>query len=344
VESKRRGRLTLFLTLVAMFAGLFAAFSLRRARDAERERAKLALRHARLRALFEDNADAIFAVDGDGAIADVNPAAVELTGRARRELEGLHFERLVDGDAAPAIRGALARALDGECATLDLPLVHATGEAFIAAAQVLPAGSERPAAAVHVVARDVTLERIAQAQYDELAARVDRLPEITAAGQRTTAEQIEAALAAAAAELGRECGFIGAFDGNGLRVVARSGERALSLGFHLPCPPELLGVLAADTNPNAAGALENVLGAKIAAGFDAAWRETLAAPLLVDGALFGTLVFGAFARTGRPVTRYDRSYLRLLAAMIATALERERRADRHDAPPAFGSGAILDAR
>ena len=140
------------------------------ARAAER---RLRESEARKTAIFESAMDAILAVDGAGAVAELNPAAEVMFGRDRDAALGAP---LVDWLAPGSGRDAIAQLLaDGASpvlgARVELTAVRADGTAFPAELSITRVGREAPASYT-VFVRDLTESHRAR---DELVRGRDRL-------------------------------------------------------------------------------------------------------------------------------------------------------------------------
>lgn len=135
-------------------------FQVCRGVPAEEVAAYLSREH-RLRALLERVNDAIFTVDPDGRLQDVNARFCQLVGRAAHELLGTRLREL----AAPAsvsvlVAGLAVAARDGEVRGIEVALVDASGAERIMDVSVTrivdAAGTSIGAQAI---AHDVTQER-----------------------------------------------------------------------------------------------------------------------------------------------------------------------------------------
>ena len=112
-------------------------------------------REERARSLFENSLDAILVQDTDGIILDANPAACQLQGRPREELEGMSALELVPPEDQATALGTYTRMLTGEISRVESRTLSATGEVIpvdISASAFEYAGGQ--AVLLHV--RDIT--------------------------------------------------------------------------------------------------------------------------------------------------------------------------------------------
>lgn len=120
-------------------------------------------REDRYRELVESNPGAVIHLDADGAITFVNPAAVDLTGRARDDLilEATSLTSLVLEESRDRLHAAIAEALGGTPRRdVEFQLQHADGRLRSATASFQPLLDEQgDTQGVVVLAQDRTRER-----------------------------------------------------------------------------------------------------------------------------------------------------------------------------------------
>ena len=140
-------------------------------RAAEHERS---VSEQRYRALFSRNLDAVFGLDIDGSIVDVNPAGVELFRRRREELVGADVLGLIDPSHRDEARVAIGAALSGAAQGLEVLLTHPDTTTSHADFDLLPIVVDGEVAGVYGMARDVT-DRKRREAYLEYRASHDLL-------------------------------------------------------------------------------------------------------------------------------------------------------------------------
>ena len=140
-------------------------------RAAEHERS---VSEQRYRALFARNLDAVFGLDGEGRIVDVNPAGVDLFRRDRAQLVGSPVLVLIDAPHHGEARLALDAALSGTARDLEVLLRRPDGTTCHADVGLLPIVVDGEVAGVYGMARDVT-DRKRREAYLEYRASHDLL-------------------------------------------------------------------------------------------------------------------------------------------------------------------------
>lgn len=137
-------------------------------------RRRLEARHRRLAderyaSLFENNADAVVAVDSSGAIEDANPAFSLLSGYALEELAGVAFASLVP----PADRGKILKGLDrvrrSGPRTQETSLIHKKGREIEVELMTVPIQVDEEIVGAYQIARDLTERRQLEERLEERA-------------------------------------------------------------------------------------------------------------------------------------------------------------------------------
>ncbi|TVP69165.1 MAG: diguanylate cyclase [Nitriliruptor sp.] len=162
-------------------------------RAAEHERS---ISEQRYRALFSRNLDAVFGLDIDGCIVDINPAGIELFRRRREELVGSSVLGLIDTSYRDEARVAIGAALSGTAQGLEVLLTHPDGTTSHADFDLLPIVVDGQVVGVYGMARDVT-DRKRREAYLEYRASHDLLTGL--ANRSRLYQEIEERLAAGAA-------------------------------------------------------------------------------------------------------------------------------------------------
>ena len=131
------------------------------------------------RRLVATSPDAVFVLDAQGRIAEVNAAVERLTGYAPRDMLGGDFGRFVAPEGLEQAMTLVGRLMagDAEHVEAEIPVRHRSGEIRIVHASARAIVVEGARVGIHGVARDVTDERKTIARQRLLGAAFDDLPD-----------------------------------------------------------------------------------------------------------------------------------------------------------------------
>ncbi|GAC1310914.1 MAG: hypothetical protein NVSMB19_25250 [Vulcanimicrobiaceae bacterium] len=110
----------------------------------------------RLRALFENNPEAIATYDLGGLLRGGNAASMRLVGLSADAVRGVHFADHVAFEALPATTLAFARTIGGEATEFQTTLVRADGERRTVLANLFPNSIDGKIVGVYAIVRDIT--------------------------------------------------------------------------------------------------------------------------------------------------------------------------------------------
>jgi len=127
----------------------------------------------RYRSLFDNHPDAVFSVDSDGTVLDVNHGCTVLLGYDSAEMTGRSFELLIASDQREEVRAQLARAFGCAATVHAVPLGNRDGCNVNVDITTIPILLQGGAAGAYYVAHDLTAQR-------ELEARLIQAQKMTA--------------------------------------------------------------------------------------------------------------------------------------------------------------------
>jgi PAS domain S-box-containing protein len=172
--------------------------------------------------------------------------------------------------------------------------------------------------------RELELHRsieIRQRQHESMR----RLNEIAALSHLPLAEQLERALRVGAELYGLELGIVSQVNGDIYRIFAHvSPSNILHDGQEFALGDTYCKITL---DSGTVVAIEQMATSRFASHpcYEAFKLETyIGAPVLVDGAVFGTVNFSSSAAYGREFDETDREFIALLARWVGSVLERER--------------------
>jgi len=196
-------------------------------------------------ALFEENPDAVFALDPQGRCTTANPAAAELTGTPVQELVGKPFGDLVAPEHRARARRAFEKALDGAPQRLDVDIQPRHARRRALRVGLVPIVEGDRATGVLGIAEDVTEQRQAERELHAARAEAERRAREDAALRRaaetvarafTDQEIIDAIAEGALIATGADGAFVERIvdGGRDLVVATVTGEWTPELGARRP--------------------------------------------------------------------------------------------------------------
>lgn len=134
----------------------------------------LAESEQRYRSLFEHNPDLVFAVDAEGRITAMNPAAERASGYRVDELLGKPYTTLLFEEDHPQARKIFEMTKKGHGRSLEFAMRSKKGERVVLSFTSVPIVVEGQVVGVFGIAQDVTQQRLAQAAENERRERISR--------------------------------------------------------------------------------------------------------------------------------------------------------------------------
>lgn len=129
----------------------------------------------RLASLLDCTSDAVFSLDRDGRLTDVNAAAETLSGFSRQDLIGKHFAEFLPPDQSAAPMESVRRALAGEPQRSEAVILHREGRKVELDVTAVPIKIDGEVTGAFGVARDVTRRNQAERRISMLVETGRRL-------------------------------------------------------------------------------------------------------------------------------------------------------------------------
>ncbi len=285
----------------------------------------------RMLSFLDHNPDCIAVYDHAGLLIFSNPARTKLFEPGADGGLGRPMTELVDPQSMPAVALAFERALGGNTATTEGRLQTSPGQWIEMDSILFPYVVEGERAGVVVVSKDVSAKRFARAESELQTRRIAALYEIAAAHGRTVSQQIHEALTVAAANLGCEAGVVTEIVEGVTSVRAILGVTSeLEVGNDFELAGTLSERIIQEDRVWEAGDLRasdaSAAGALTATG----WRHLVAMRIDVGGRVFGTFAVGSAVPRSTPLREVDRAFVRVVAALVGTMIERGRQERKLD--------------
>ena len=234
------------LMAVAAAVGAMAAFVLGRGPFASRAARRDATASERVfRSLFEQNPDAVFALDPEGRCTTANPAAEALTGIPVKDLIGARFGDIVAPEHRARTQRAIRKALHGAAPRFDLEFRPRHGGRRALRVGFVSIVERGRTTGILAIAEDVTEQRRAERELHAARAEAERRAREDAALRRaaetvarafTDEEIIDAIAEGALIATGADGAFVERIvnGGKDLVVATVTGEWTPELGARRP--------------------------------------------------------------------------------------------------------------
>lgn len=294
-------------------------------RDVTREHAMrqaISATNERLQSLLDNNTETVLTLDRRGACVAANNAVHDLLGYDIDDLRGSRYRKLLEDPALPE-EGRFREALrTGKTMAFRTICRHRDGREIEIECRTVPIVVDGRSEGAYIIGNDITeasrLARLVEAR----AKRVRALYLISASKATSSREQIDAALELALETLDMQYGYVGAIEGDAIRIEHGAGPSpAAAVGAVVP----LRATYVRETLDLGDVLAMSDLAAEHARSPDAPvypdWHGYISAPILVDGRAHGAI--GFLSRRIEDFDEFDRDFVRLVAALVAAALERD---------------------
>jgi len=274
----------------------------------------------RFRSIFEHHSDAALAIDTLGNYLLVNAPMERLSGFRAEELNGNAF-KLTPPDFALQVHEAVSLALAGTPTRYDGQLMCKDGTRCDVSADLIPMLEDGRVVGVYGFFKDVgeikRAQRLERTQRDRF-----RAVSVLAAASGDVGKVIERTLTFAIESLKADAANVALLHGDAMTIVHGAGdtyERGIivpveqTFSRHVIGLRDVLVVRDADEEPWLSDSAHKWQP----------WRSYLATTLFLDGAAAGVLSF--VSRNPRVDDEADGDFVLVIASLIASALERERR-------------------
>lgn len=279
----------------------------------------LAATTRRLRSLLADNADAVLTVALDGTCIDANAAATTLFGYERQELLGRGFTTLATQGLFPGddIFPDVLRA--AQTLKYHATYAHKLGSSLDVECSAIPIVVRGVTEGAYVIARDITAATRLATSVSAQAKRTHALYLIAAATSTTDTKQIDAGLALVLEALEMQYGYVGQVIGDSIHMEHVAGEHLLEAGAVIELAHTHVRETLACGDVFAIDDLSDPANVKRGVPAYREWHGYISAPLSIAGRPYGAI--GFLSKRVVPFNDYDRDFIRLVAALISSALE-----------------------
>lgn len=262
--------------------------------------------------LFSNNPDGIILLSTDGVILDVNQALLNMSRRPREHVVGQHFGVFLQGNELERGWSFFRRALEGESVHFEISSTRGDGSVLLVETTLFPKYAQGVAVGAYGAFQDITDQKIVLRKLEMQAQRMRDLYVLATTPEYTDA-QIMSTLQTGCRLLGVESGaIVDATDGmhlevrfDSLELFAGDDEHVLSLARRVMARSETVAVHVGE--PHESG-----------------YRTWIGSRLVVSGTVRCVLIFFSRTQRDQPFEEIDVDTVALMAALVASALERRR--------------------
>ena len=273
--------------------------------------------------LFDGIALPLIELDAHGRYRRIN-AEFERFGGATRALGFRLFEEDVDAVDLVALRTALARVILGEHVQVELAIVRRDGRSCVMRCSFTPIVVNREIEGSYVALEDVSeMRELAQRERQRSERMRELLALATASGLEFDA-QIERVMRFGVESLGADACFVTVVKGDAVIVERCAGATDIPVGMEIAYgrtySRDVFGtdvVLAIDDTAAGTWRLDPATEWQ-------GWRSILLTTIWVEGVPYGTVSFESRRpRSEGSFDDADKDFMRLLAALLGSAMERD---------------------
>jgi two-component system, NtrC family, sensor kinase len=205
--------------------------------DEFRARQAIAKSEMRYRNIFDGASDAIYTLDASGAFTSVNGATCEMSGYSHDELIGRSLAPFLDEEERPAIIEHFRAARGGEPRHFECHVTRKDGLRLLCSVTHTPVRSDDEIVGVLGIARDVTGQRRAALEREQLRRQLGQSQKLEAIGQLVSgvAHELNNPLAAvmAYAQLALASASLPADERSAVETILHESKRAARIVSNL---------------------------------------------------------------------------------------------------------------
>lgn len=278
----------------------------------------------RFRSIFEEHSDAVVALTHEGIYQHVNAAMERLTGFSKEELVGTSSERLTAAEYLDLARENLRFVLDEGLAThYDSALVCKDGERRETSIDLIPMRVHGRVDSACVIIKDVSELRAVERREALQRDRVRAVSLLSAAHARNAGSQIQETLRFAVTSLAVDACTAVLRENDQWHALYTVGSPLRvgepypldqSYSRHIFGSRDVLTINDTDEQPWKSDVAHNQ-----------GWGSMIASTIFVADHAEGIVSFSSRARRHAPFDDADRDFVRIVASLIGSSVERDRR-------------------
>ncbi len=328
-EGTRGQRIPIWATFVPIVGGgkvvgvFWIGKDLRPLRNLERE---VLIESERFRSLFDINHEPMLQLGADRRILRVNAAFERISGFGSGELLGGTSALFSIPGSEASREVAYRRVMAGESFESESQLRCKDGRVLPVMLALIPMAQGTEIEGYYLVMRDLSAQRAFERREELTREKLRELYRLATVPQEELEPLLARVLDFGRRMLGMEIGYVLGIDGDDFVIRAKGGSGRFEIGERVPIARAISRHLLESDAPLVINDIrESSLRGDVAADGES-WRCFLGAPISVEGIRFGGLAFSSNYLREAPFDANDVDFVRLMAALLGSAFERDRRA------------------
>ncbi len=329
VEEAKGRRIPVWATFVPIIGsgkvvGVFLiGKDLRPLRNLERE---VLVETERFRSLFDINHEPMLQLGADRRILRVNAAFERISGFGSGELLGGTSALFSPPGLDETRESAYRRVMAGESFETESQLRCKDGRVLPVMLALIPMAHGTEIEGYYLVMRDLSAQRAFERREELTREKLRELYRLATVPQGELEPLLARVLDFGRRMLGMEIGYVLGIDGDDFVIRAKGGSGRFALGERLPIARAISRHLLENDAPLVINDIrESSFRGDVGADGEH-WRCFLGAPISVEGIRFGGLAFSSKYLREAPFDANDIDFVKLMAALLGSAFERDRRA------------------
>ncbi len=322
-------RIPVWATLVPVIGGgaivgvFWLAKDLRPLRILERE---VFFETERFRSLFDINHEPMLQLGADRLILRANAAFERISGFGSGELVGATSALFSPVGTEEARENFYRRVMAGEAFEAESQLRCKDGRVLPVMVALIPMARGTEIEGYYLVMRDLSAQRMFERREETTREKLRELYRLATVPQEELEPLLARVLDFGRRMLGMEIGYVLGIDGDDFVVRARGGSGRFAIGERVPIARAISRHVLESEEPLVINDIrESSMRGDVAADGEP-WRCFLGAPISVEGIRFGCLAFSSKYLRDTPFDANDFDFVKLMAALLGSAFERDRRA------------------
>uniref|UniRef100_E6Q5D6 Diguanylate cyclase n=1 Tax=mine drainage metagenome TaxID=410659 RepID=E6Q5D6_9ZZZZ len=307
----------------AVVGVFWIAKDLRPLRSLERE---VLFETERFRSLFDINYEPMLQLGADRHILRANAAFERISGYGSGELVGATSALFSQTGSEDIRENAYRRVMAGEAFEFESQLRCKDGRVLPVIVALIPMAHGSEIEGYYIVMRDLSAQRAFERREQLTREKLRELYRLATVSQDELEPLLARVLDFGRRILEMEIGYVLEIDGDDFVIRAKGGSQRFTIGDRIPIARAISRHLLENEAPLVINDIRESSFHNDLSADGELWRCFLGAPISVEGIRFGGLMFSSRYLRESPFDANDVDFVKLMAALLGSAFERDRRA------------------